>query len=126
MLASSMCSGVLISHSTSSFTRRSFLLPALRIHLQILNHWRCERAIGGYPVARLALVLAGAYARPDERIWAQVALDVGRNDFSRDAIACDKPLICTRHGEGEMCRKEGDERKEDTDVSVRKGPSYGS
>jgi hypothetical protein len=44
------------------------------------------------------LVLSAAGARPDERIWAQVALDVGRNDFSRDSLARHKPLICARHG----------------------------
>jgi len=44
------------------------------------------------------LVLASARAWPDQGIRAQVALDVGGNDFSRNAIAGHKPLICTRHG----------------------------
>lgn len=52
------------------------------------------------------LVLSSAHARPDKGVWAQVTLDVGRNDLSRDAIARHKPLICPRHDEGEMWRKE--------------------
>lgn len=79
--------------------------------------YRCEGSIGRYPVAGLALrslsvvlrsvdimakvadlVFSGACARPDERIWAQVALDVGRDYFSRDAFTRHKPLICARHG----------------------------
>lgn len=97
MLASSMCARVLISYSTR-LARLAFLLPALRVHFQVLNHLRCEGAVGCDPVAGLALVLSGAGARPDERIWTQVALDVGRDDFSCDTIAWHKPLICARHG----------------------------
>ena len=44
------------------------------------------------------LVLSGAGARPDERIWAQIALDVGRDYFSRNTVAGHEPLICARHG----------------------------
>jgi len=84
--------------STSDVARLALLLPALRVHLQVLNHLRGECAVRGYPVAWLALVLSGACAGPDEGIWAQVALDVGGDDFSRDAIAWHKPLICARHG----------------------------
>jgi hypothetical protein len=52
------------------------------------------------------LVLSGAAnTRPHERIWPQIALDVGRNDLSCDAIAWHKPLICARHGDREVCRK---------------------
>lgn len=98
MLASSMCARVLISHSAARLARLSFLLPALGIHFQVLYHLRCEGSIGRYPVAGLALVFSGACARPDERIWAQVALDVGRDYFSRDAFTRHKPLICARHG----------------------------
>lgn len=47
------------------------------------------------------LELSSAYARPDERIWAQIALDVGRNDLSGDAVSRHKPLICPRHGDYE-------------------------
>jgi len=109
MLARSMCLGVLISYSTS-LAWLPFLLPPLRVHLEVLNHLRCKGAICCYPVAGLALVLASANTRPDQRIWAQIALDVGRDDFSCDAIARHEPLICPRHG----CRDgvdDGDERK---------------
>lgn len=37
-------------------------------------------------------------ARPDKRIWTQIALDVRRDDLSCDAVAYDEPLICARHG----------------------------
>jgi hypothetical protein len=50
-------------------------------------------------------VLPSACARPDERIWAQIALDVGRDNFSRDAIAWHEPLVCARHGWKEMWRE---------------------
>jgi len=52
------------------------------------------------------LVLSGAYARPHQRVWAKVALDVGRDDLSSDAVARHKPLIRARHGDEEVCRKE--------------------
>ena len=45
------------------------------------------------------LVFAGSCARPDKRIGAEVALDVGRDDLSCDAIAKNKPLIRSRHGD---------------------------
>lgn len=45
------------------------------------------------------LVFAGSCAGPDERIGAEVALDVGGDDLSRDAIAKHKPLIRSRHGD---------------------------
>ena len=45
------------------------------------------------------LVLSSARTWPDQRVWAQIALDVGRDDFSSDAVARHKPLICARHGE---------------------------
>lgn len=78
--------------------------------------YRGEGAVCSYPVAWLALflmsvplcglewqsgsdlVLSGAYAGPDERIGAEIALDVGRDDFACDAIARDEPLVCARHG----------------------------
>jgi hypothetical protein len=56
------------------------------------------------------LVLSGAYARPHQRIWPKIALDVGRDDLSCDAIARHKPLICARHGDREVC-SEVTERK---------------
>jgi hypothetical protein len=51
------------------------------------------------------LVLSGAYTRPHQRIWPEIALDVGRDNLSRDAIAWHKPLICARHGDYEVCRR---------------------
>jgi hypothetical protein len=92
-----------VATSAARFARLSFLLPALGIHFQVLYHLRCEGAIRRYPVAWLALVFSGASARPDKRIWAQVALDVGRDYFSRDAVTRHKPLICARHVYGEGC-----------------------
>jgi hypothetical protein len=56
------------------------------------------------------LVLSGAHARPHERIGPKITLDVGRNNFSRDAIARHKPLVCARHDDREECR-EGTKRK---------------
>ena len=50
------------------------------------------------------LVFAGSCTRSDERIRAQVALDIGRDYFSRDAIAKDKPLVCSRHSGQELWR----------------------
>jgi hypothetical protein len=64
-----------------------------------------------WPSCRRAdLVLSGAYARPHERVWAQIALDVGSDDLSSDAIALHKPLICARHDDTELCRKWRNER----------------
>jgi hypothetical protein len=42
-------------------------------------------------------MFAGAGAGPHERIGAQVALDVGGDDFSRDAFTGHKPLVLPRH-----------------------------
>ena len=56
---------------------------------------RCKWTACGEP----NLVFAGSCARPDKRIRAEVALDVGRDDLSRDAIAENKPLIRSRHGD---------------------------
>ena len=52
------------------------------------------------------LEIAGAGAWPDEGIGAQIALDVGRDDLSRDLFAGNKPLICPRHCDVEVWRKE--------------------
>lgn len=106
MLASSMCSGVLVSYSTPCFAWYPLLSPALRVHLQILNHLRGERSIRSYPVARTALVFSSvANARPHQRIWPKIALDVGRDDLSRDFFAGHKPLVCSRHSDVEVWRK---------------------
>lgn len=43
------------------------------------------------------LVLAGAVSGPDEGVRAQVALDVGGDDLSGDAVTRHEPLICPRH-----------------------------
>jgi len=124
MLASSMCARVLVS-STSRLARLALLLPTLRIHLQVLYHLRSESAVCCYPVAWLALVLSGAGARPDERIWAQIALDVGRDYFSRDTVAGHEPLICARHGYREVCGETVRERR-GLSQCQKTGPSYGS
>jgi len=58
----------------------------------------------------LALEISSAYTRPNKRIWAQIALNVGRDDFSCNAIASDKPLICARHDDGDVCKKVTKER----------------
>lgn len=97
MLAGSVGARILIS--STSLAWLPLLLPTLRVHLQVLDHLRCEGAVRGDPVARLALVFAGSCAGPDERIGAEVALDVGGDDLSRDAIAKHKPLIRSRHGD---------------------------
>jgi hypothetical protein len=62
------------------------------------------RRLGG---SAADLVLSGAYTRPDERIWPEIALNVGRDDLSRDAIAWHKPLICARHCDCEVFRRAG-------------------
>lgn len=60
------------------------------------------------------LVFSSAYTRPDQRIWAQVTLDVGRDDLSRNAIAWHKPLVCAR-------RRHFDRRAMGRKVGVREG-----
>jgi hypothetical protein len=67
------------------------------------------------------LEIAGACARPDERIGAQIALDVGRDDFTGNALAGHEPLVTPRHGEQKLKSDEAEERKDDTDVSVERG-----
>lgn len=71
------------------------------------------------------LVLSGAGARPDERIWAQIALNVGRDYFSRDTVAGHEPLVCARHGYREVCGEIVRERCGLCQCQ-KTGPSYGS
>lgn len=73
--------------------------PTLRVQLQVLDHLRCKSSVSRYPVARTALEIAGAGAWPDEGIGAQIALDVGRDDFTGDALTGHEPLVTPRHGE---------------------------
>lgn len=84
MLARSVGTRVLVS---SASLRLPLLMPALRIHLQILDHLRGECPVGSDPVARLALEFACSCTRPHKRVRTQVALDVGRDDLSCDAVA---------------------------------------
>jgi len=62
-------------------------------------------------------VFGNSSARLNERIWSQVALDVGSDDLSCDAVTNDEPLVCSRH-DGLVVREDGDEREDDTDDSV--------
>jgi hypothetical protein len=66
------------------------------------------------------LVFSGAHARPHERIWPKITLDVGRDDLSCDAIARHKPLVCARHDDREECR-EGTKRKKTLMSESRRG-----
>jgi hypothetical protein len=45
------------------------------------------------------LVFSGAYTWPYKRVGAEIALNVGGDDFSSDAIALHEPLVCPRHGD---------------------------
>lgn len=45
------------------------------------------------------LIFGSACSWPDEGVRAQIALDVGGDDLAGDAIAQDKPLVHSRHGE---------------------------
>jgi hypothetical protein len=66
------------------------------------------------------LVLSSACARSHKRIRAQIALDVGGDDFSSDAITRHEPLVCARHGKCRLERR-GDGMKDGTDVSTGMG-----
>lgn len=57
------------------------------------------------------LEVAGACAWPDEGIGAQIALDVGGDDFASDAFAGHEPLVTPRHGEQKLKCDEVEERK---------------
>jgi hypothetical protein len=75
------------------------------------------------------LVFAGAYAGSDEGIRAEVALDVGGDDFSCDVLAEHKPLICARHGGrvGRWKEERGEEARQAIQVSSEdKGQTKGS
>lgn len=83
-----MCSGILICHSSLL----DLSTPSLRVQSQVLNHLRCEGAIGGDPITLHALILSGTFARPYERIGAEIALNIGGDNFPGDAFSGLEPL----------------------------------
>lgn len=99
---------VLLFSSTTSFPLLHF--PSLGILFQVLNHLRGESSRSCDPITWNTLVVLDAIARLDDGILAQVSLNIGGDDDSRDTFAGDPPTICSRRSKGS--HDEGREQEE--------------
>jgi hypothetical protein len=73
-------------------------------------------------VSEAYLLFSSAPARFDEGIWTQIALDVGRDDLSSDAVSWHEPLPYNRlgsHAVRDRNRGDGKDRKENESLESR-------
>lgn len=91
---------VLDSGSVARGLSAALTIPSRRIGFQVFDHGGGQVPVGGDVVALydLAGLWVLVVARPHQGIVAQVAADVGRDDFAVDAIARDEVLVLAGGG----------------------------
>lgn len=80
---------LVVGHSSS---RSPFPIPLLSRDFEIVYHLRCEISISSYPITIDLFPVYCVLSRPDCRIIAQEALNVGRYDLSAYAILGHEPV----------------------------------